>query len=324
MSDFWAFIQSWLEQDVPVFVALVVANSKHSPGTRGARLCLSASGHPLGTVGGGGMERDILARGRRLLAEGRATAPFWETLVHRKKPGHGQPSGMICAGEQVNLYAVLTRDDLDAISDAADAVANDKPGVLSFAASGVSFERDSRPAAGFEPGDDWRAELQVLCGRRAAIMGGGHCGLALSRVLEQLGYVVSVFDTRPNVHTLAENVYARYIEVVEDYADAAASIRYPQYTEVAIMTADYPSDVRALVGLGESPASFPYVGVMGAPAKLRAIVKDLRAEGISEEFIDSLVAPIGLEMKSDTPEEIAISVAAQLLRRASRDSVAEA
>lgn len=317
MDDFWSTIEVALESGEHAFVALVVANSAHSPGTRGARLFETSSGLQGGTVGGGAMELGILDGGRDLLRRREAKAPWYETMVHRRSPSQGKPSGMICAGQQVNVHAVLGAEDLGVVSDVAAARAEDKPGILSLSSKGAEFEPTSRDADEFRAGDDWRAEIQVLNKRRAAIMGGGHCGLALSETLARLGYVVTVFDTRKDLRTLDENTFARYVEVVEDYAAAAVRISYPELTEVAVMTADYPSDVRSLIGLGKAGPTFPYVGVMGAPAKLRAIVMDLREAGVDEQFIDSLVAPIGLEMKSDTPEEIAISVAAQLLARAS-------
>jgi len=58
----------------------------------------------------------------------------------------------------------------------------------------------------------------------------------------------------------------------------------------------------------------PYVGVMGSPAKIRNILKALKDEGVSDDFLNSIRGPIGLRIKSNKPEEIAISVAAEFLQ----------
>ena len=78
------------------------------------------------------------------------------------------------------------------------------------------------------------------------------------------------------------------------------------------MTTDFPSDVRALSGV--LPHPFRFIGVMGAPAKLEQILQRLADEGFSATDLARIHAPIGLDIPSHTPEEIAISVAAQILK----------
>jgi xanthine dehydrogenase accessory factor len=79
-----------------------------------------------------------------------------------------------------------------------------------------------------------------------------------------------------------------------------------------VMTANIDADIRALSGLAEGP--YPYLGVMGAPAKLNRIRAELTKMGITEDRIDRFYAPVGLDMTSNTPEEIAVSIAAEILR----------
>ncbi len=79
------------------------------------------------------------------------------------------------------------------------------------------------------------------------------------------------------------------------------------------MTTDVNSDVRGLLGLIDLPS--PFIGVMGSQAKIAEILKRLKSEGISEDQLSHLTAPVGTPMTSNTPEEIAISVAAQILQK---------
>ncbi len=78
------------------------------------------------------------------------------------------------------------------------------------------------------------------------------------------------------------------------------------------MTTDVASDVRGLLGVLDNP--FPFIGVMGSENKISEIKKQLKAEGIADQQLSRITAPVGLPMVSNTPEEIAISIAAQLLQ----------
>ena len=78
------------------------------------------------------------------------------------------------------------------------------------------------------------------------------------------------------------------------------------------MTTDVASDVCGLLGIFDKP--FPFIGVMGSENKISEIKNRLKTEGISDNQLSRLTAPVGLPMVSNTPEEIAISVAAQLLQ----------
>ena len=93
-------------------------------------------------------------------------------------------------------------------------------------------------------------------------------------------------------------------------------IGYPELTAVVVMTADYLTDVRALLGVAD--LQFPFVGLMGGRRKISRIFAQLREEGIVQRTLDRVHAPVGLDIGSDTPEEIAVSVAAQILRERNR------
>ena len=131
--------------------------------------------------------------------------------------------------------------------------------------------------------------------------------------MKHLGYDVFVFDTRANVSTAIENKYTHTVQIVDDYQDVAALIQYPELTQVVVMTTDVASDVRGLLGVIDQP--IPSIGVMGSQAKIAEITRRLKSEGISENQLSRLTVPVGIPMVSNTPEEIAISVAAQLLQK---------
>ncbi|MBA2662068.1 MAG: XdhC family protein [Bradymonadaceae bacterium] len=316
---FWSRVASRLAAGESVFVALVAHSTRHSPGTSGAKFGVTAGGESFGTIGGGIMELEIVARAAKALA-GPPFPPQFQTLVHRQE-GKGDKSGLICAGHQTNVYVVLRPEqDTQRVKEIIARLAEDRAGLVEL----IELNPDGLRLLDQTPGPDeapvalskdddgrWRYTEQLLNWKRIAIIGGGHCGLALSRTMAQLGYVVTVFDTR-DVPTFTENMHARYRHRVSDFVEAGALITHPALTHVVVMTTDLAGDVRGLLGVLED--DYPYIGVMGAPAKLVRIKSELREGGFSREQIDRVWAPVGLTMTSNTPEEIAVSVAAQILQ----------
>ncbi len=319
---FWKTVLEHLKQGERVLVTLVAENSRHSPGTVGARLLVTAKGATHGTIGGGIMERNLVERAAGILGGEEAFAEV-RTLQHRKT-SDGEPSGMICAGHQTNLsYLCRPSVDVGAVERVVSALAGGRSATLRISPDGLSLveglslaegppdlSRDSHRLT--RTGEDWIYEEELLNRRRLAILGGGHCALALARVMARLGYDVIAFegDKKKPEEELREHV--RELWVVDDFADAGPRIAVPELTLVVVMTSDFLSDVRALFGV--VGRSFPFIGVMGSPAKLRAIFERLREMGSPQDQLDRVLAPVGLPIGSNTPEEIAISIAAQILQ----------
>ena len=192
-----------------------------------------------------------------------------------------------------------------------------QPAILSISLEGLSLQKQKLQNHDFQycftqSENNWHYQEQLKNFNRIAIIGGGHCSLALSRVMNNLGYDVVAFDTRGNISTLDHNNFAVSRQIIDDYKKAAPQINLPEKTNVVIMTTDVASDVRGLLGVLDNP--FPFIGVMGSENKISEIKKQLKAEGIADQQLSRITAPVGLPMVSNTPEEIAISIAAQLLQ----------
>lgn len=305
-AGFWHGILAELDAGHAVLLGWVTAASDHSPGTRGARLWLSASGARAGTIGGGIMEKKLEERAAALLAAP-PEAFFEERQLFHSREAEGERSGMICAGRQTNL-ALLLRPERDrgAVAAVVAALEVDAPGWLELGPGGVAVVEEEGDGDGV-----YREPLQNP--RRVAIFGGGHCGQALARQMSLLGYDVLLFETRAAVlpassAALGDGVT---VEVVDDFGAAAAKVARPETTAAVVMTTDFPNDVRALEGALRQP--FLFLGLMGSPAKIAEIRQRLAALGFGEGELEHLVAPVGLPIGSRTPAEIAVSIAAQLL-----------
>jgi xanthine dehydrogenase accessory factor len=320
MSGFWEQVGGHLERGERVFVACVAESTRGSPGTAGAKLLVAEGGELFGTVGGGVMEHRLVQQARDLLRGGGVQAEK-RTLVH-SDTAEGEQSGMVCEGSQTNVFCVLAGDDDRAtVSAVAGAVHDDRPAWMAIDGDGLRLiEREpdvSRaPFALAGEGERWRYEEDLLVRRRLAVIGGGHCAVALAEAMARLGYRARIFDTRTEVVTHDRAAAVGTVTHVADYADAGPLIAWPELTAVVVMTADYRTDVRALLGAAKLP--FAFVGLMGGRRKIARIFGQLREQGVAQEVLDQVHAPVGLDIGSDTPEEIAVSVAAQILRERNR------
>jgi xanthine dehydrogenase accessory factor len=143
-----------------------------------------------------------------------------------------------------------------------------------------------------------------------AIFGAGHVAQALVRILAGLSCRVSVFDTRAEMLsqlTQASNVKARLIEPLED------GVReIPEGSFVVVMTQGHRTDKPVLERILKT-RSFPYLGAIGSASKAAVLRRELRESGVEGDLTQAFRCPIGLPLGKDTPEEIAISIAAELL-----------
>ena len=320
MITFWERVLEHLSSGSRVFVACVAEHTRGSPGTAGAKLLVADSGELFGTIGGGAMEHRLVEQAKALL-QGDHHRPEKHTLVHREAAA-GEASGMICEGSQTNVFCVLDGPRaLASVRTIIDRVHNDQRGGIEIDDTGLRLVEDGAdfdaPRITLTEEDGaWRYREDLLNRRRLAIIGGGHCAAALGEVMAPLGYRVRVFDTRTHVVSHDRATAVGGVSIVADYGEAGPSIAYPESTAVVVMTSDYRTDVRALLGVAALP--FPFIGLMGGRKKIDRIFSLLREEGISRETIERIHAPVGLDIGSETPEEIAISIAAQILRERNR------
>ncbi len=149
---------------------------------------------------------------------------------------------------------------------------------------------------------------------RLLIIGAGHVGRALAHLAHWMGYRVVVTDDRADLCT-HEFIPDADEFVVGPVAEALLKIGVDSQTYVAGVTRGYLFDVDALPILLQTAA--PYIGVIGSKRRWAMALKDLRATGLSDEVLTRVHAPIGLEIQAETPEEIAVSIMAEvvMLRR---------
>ena len=311
--DFWEFVHENVQADEPLMLLVVVESGGSSPGKPGFKMAVTADGFIHGTIGGGIMERQLTEKAVRLLARG-AERPNVLKLLHHEG-GTGKRSGMICSGWQRLAMLPLGAGDSDAVGSLIFALKRNRPGRLTFSPRGMEFQPRKKPAAApafdFKTTDDWQYLEEAGQRPTLTIIGGGHVGLALSRVMADLNFHIVVLDDRAGVATMAANGYAQEKQVVS-YKGIGKLVNEGRHSYVVIMTFGHQADELVLKQLAGK--KLRYLGLMGSPAKIAQIVAHLKKKGVAAAGLKKVHAPVGLPIHSHTPEEIAISIAAEIIQ----------
>jgi xanthine dehydrogenase accessory factor len=142
------------------------------------------------------------------------------------------------------------------------------------------------------------------------IFGGGHIGLALTKMGKLCGFKVIVIDDRPE-YANAERFPEADRTVVSEYKDAFAAVKVDRSGYIVIVTHGHKGDAVALEGALATSA--PYIGMIGSKKKVAATYNRLVEKGIPREELNRVHSPIGLDIYAQTPEEIAVSIMAEII-----------
>jgi xanthine dehydrogenase accessory factor len=152
----------------------------------------------------------------------------------------------------------------------------------------------------------------------AYVFGAGHCGEKLVPVLGDVGFFTVVVDDRAEFANPQRFPTADRIVVPESFADVLATLPVDEDSYIVIVTRGHTHDKDVLRQALKTPAA--YIGMMGSKKKVADISRALEAEGVSPQTLAAVHMPIGLSIGAETPEEIAISIAAELIQvRAAKD-----
>lgn len=298
----------------------VLASSGSAPRGAGARMLVCEDGAVLGTVGGGRVEQLAQLEAREILAGG-------PTRIHAfcLAPNQVNSIGMICGGNVTIYFQLMTPDDLPTLYAMRDALSKDADSWLYLRiADGVveefrvvlSNEGYANPElygarAVLEKGEPTVYTEPLMQAGRVIIFGGGHVGQALAPVLATIDFRVTVYDARPELANREHFPTAKEI-LCAPFSEAMERVKLKPSDYVVIMTPGHQSDRELLAMVLRHKTR--YVGCIGSRHKIARTQELLRAEGLSEEAIRSVHSPIGIPLPAQTPAEIAISIAAELIQ----------
>lgn len=307
----WQFIKEKLEQNRTVYLMIVIHHKGSSPGRQGFKMVVADDNEIYGSIGGGVMEYNLVELCKEQLKCSKPKS-FVKRQIHKGTIVDG--SGMICSGEQTVIFYPLNESHLRTIDEILTIYANNKNGVLVISPSKFLFSADKKLESRYNythlDEKDWSFSELLNLKNVAYIVGGGHVALATTKLLHQLGFYVVLFDNRSHLNTFEENKFVDEKQII-DYNDIADHIPENKMNFVAIMTNKYTDDKLSLSKIVRN--NYKYIGVLGSKAKLELMFEVLQKEGYTKQELSRVHAPIGLNISSQTPEEIAVSIAAQMV-----------
>ena len=315
-----------LTQKESVVLCTILASSGSSPRGAGARMAVFADGSTVGTVGGGEVERLATLEAREVLEKGNTRVRAFCLALDQVAS-----IGMNCGGKVTIYYQLLTENDLTKLQRmyaAQDEDANTWLYLKIREGSVETFEIIDEAEALTKPDlFQSRAVLRqdepviytepLTRAGRVYLFGGGHVGQALVPVLANLGFRVTVYDNRRELADRSHFPEAAQV-IYGPYENILPLVQLKEHDYVVIMTPAHQGDYAILEQVLRFKIS--YVGCIGSRHKIARTQALLREAGISEEAIASVHSPIGLPIGAETPAEIAISIAAQLIQHRAKNS----
>lgn len=331
MNELLPDISRWRDAGQKVALATVVSAYGSAPRRVGAKMAIAEDGQFAGSVSGGCVENDVVEHARQVLAE---DAP--RLVPYGISDELAFTVGLACGG-QIEVF----------IQPFGRAFPTEKPVAFAYAIQGqaigkgllawefgkhrgslgqgeefdarvardaVALLRQGRPgrlAYPDTPGGPLELFVDVYPAPSTAVLFGGvHIAVALAPLLKTLGFRVVVVDARGQWATRERfpDVDELHVQHAEDYLRA-----HPlgSHAYVAVLSHDPKLDDPALLGALRSEARF--VGAIGSGKTQAARRERLRAAGLADQQLARLVGPIGLDLGAQSPEEIALSIAAQLV-----------
>ncbi|MDO4732014.1 MAG: XdhC family protein [Bacillota bacterium] len=326
MKEMFQQILRALEQGEARMLVSIVADRGSAPRGIGARMLVGPCGRISGTVGGGAVELHAEKKALELLQEGRSG--LHDFLLHTNSR---EDIGMVCGGDVKILFRCIPAGDggwLELSRAFLDRLEQHKPGWLLDRLTEENIlpclYTEERSWGGFLPepallqqlrGDsalligDCFAEPLPL-GERVLIFGGGHVAQKLAPVLQPLGFRSVIFENRADYAQKSLFPTAEKV-LLGEYERVDASLQITAEDYVVIMTNGHKHDGVIQAQILSRPHA--YLGVIGSKAKIAALNKILLEQGFTQEQLDGVHTPIGLPIKAQTPAEIAISIAAELI-----------
>ena len=309
----WRAAADLIREGASGALATVARVRGSTPVPAGTKMLVGAEGRLIGSVGGGCVEAEVI--GAALEAQ-RRRAPT--LLTHHLNADLAGDLGLSCGGTVDIFVEPLLSDEsyvrvLESAATAASGLVrtatewtNESP-IKTFAALGAGARSG---AAATLTRDGRFVEERLVLAPRVFVFGAGHVGAAIARAAAAAGFRVVIIDDR--VEYADASRFPTGIGVVAGDVDDAFS-RYPltDADAVVIATRGHRNDALILERVATSPAG--YVGLLGSRRKKVVVTKGLKAAGVPAKSLQRVRVPVGLAIGAVTPEEIAVSVVAELI-----------
>lgn len=343
MEKLYEIISGHLKQGKSFALATILSHKGSTPRTSGSRMLVFAGRQIEGTIGGGLVEARVMDTCVEMLAGSNKDMIKDFVLDQELKSG----LDMVCGGDMRVWIQILVPDPelIQVYKTLADLEKTGKKGVLVSRLSGHSGgEFTTQKALVLPEGqiigtkmvptplvDDIKNNLfpnsvpiihtcnleefiiePCLSPDTLYIFGAGHVGLQLANMADLLDFPYIVVDDREEFANAQRFPNARAIQVPNQFDRAFTTLDVDEASIIVIMTRGHLHDQTVLEQALNTPAS--YIGMIGSRRKRNQIYTNLKEKGISKDALSKVFSPIGLEIHSETPAEIALSIMAQIIQ----------
>ena len=305
MNTIFAKLLYEMEKKHDTVLVTIIADQGSTPRGAGSQMLVGSESRITGTIGGGAVERRSEELAMEFLKEKKSG--IHEFRLHRNAK---EDIGMVCGGDLTVYFQYIsgTDENWKELAEQLLAWVNERKHgwlVLHLDGSSASLcgNREELP-------EENCFSIPLPVGERVVIFGGGHCSYALAPILKSVGFRVTVFDCREEFANADRFPDADQV-ICGDYLKIADSIALNAEDYVVVMTNGHSHDYEVQEQALRGPLA--YIGVIGSRAKTAAVNKKLREAGVPEEAIASVHTPIGTAIKAVTPEEIAVSIAGEMI-----------
>ena len=357
MKTVFHTILQQLRHNEPVALATVVARKGSLPMSTHAKMAVFSDGSIAGTIGGGALEANVIQAAMQGMAVKTATLLSFE-LTAEQVESDGLTCGgaveifleyfessslpfietltTVYAQEQSTVVVTVLPGTAKTATSAAlhgqrllfheNGPSTGTTGdpaldvdIARFARSYLGKDALGRHAVPCEDGDAVQLFFETIVPRPTVyLFGGGHISYQLARLLPMLDFDFVVVDDRAAFANQQRFPEASAC-VVHDFADISSVVTSDAHSAYAIIvTRGHQSDFEVLQQALR--LQFVYIGMIGSRRKINILFEKLRCQGVSQETLATIHAPIGLNIGADTPEEIAVSIAAELIQIRRRKS----
>jgi xanthine dehydrogenase accessory factor len=347
-------VQQFLEEDQTLAVATIVSTLGSTPREVGAKMVITASGEILGTVGGGCGEAEVRREAVQVIRSRKPSMvkvelmddiesnspavcggilnvfidPWWkdsktstslELVDELLQVEAGGVSAVVATVLRVENINDVDPGDKCLVRDGSIQAGNIRDrelqeAILREAAARLQNE-ECRQLTLTLPGNGRKAEVffdVITAVRKAIIVGAGHLAIPLVQFAKILGFHITVIDDRV-IYANRERFPNADEVLVGDMAETLRGIEITPQTYIVLITRGHQYDEPCLRQVIHSPAK--YIGMIGSKRRIKACFIRFRdEEGIPEELLKKVYAPIGLDIKAESPEEIALSIISEMVK----------
>jgi len=338
VKDILPHLDQWLSQGEPIALATVLQVHRSAPRPPGARLCLTRDGRMAGSVSSGCVEADVFERAIQVLDSGKPAV-----VKYGIADEWGFQVGLSCGGSiEVLIEPFVAESAWQALRQATE---RQQPAALAIGlAPALLLGRkltvlDGGECVGsIDPSLDGQLAAEARCllpigGTKVVrlpwwqeeavvfieafppppglfIVGATHTAISLCRMAREVGFQVTVIDPRSILATRER--FPDADQLIRAWPDEALSqLPLGCYSFLVVLTHDSKFDIPTLVCALGSQAR--YIGVLGSRATHEQRKTQLRQQGFTDADLARIRSPIGLDIGSRTPEEMAVAILAQML-----------